>query len=118
VHLCACLCPPVCSEVTNTFNLLFEFDLLRDGSGNHIPPKRVLPGTGGSANLHCHWTCPAQQLVALRWPPSVARLSSPHCSASLAASRAAEQQALEVAQLFGPDSKPVHGAADSSGGAA
>ena len=65
-RLSACLCPPACSEVTNTFNLLFEFDLRRDASGSYIPPKRILPGTGGcSGPALLHMPCAAACRPAL-----------------------------------------------------
>jgi len=40
--------PPCCSHVTNTFHFLFSFDLKRDdASGAYLPPKQVVPATGG-----------------------------------------------------------------------
>jgi hypothetical protein len=35
------------SVVTNTFNFVFSFELERDETGAPLPPKRMLPSTGG-----------------------------------------------------------------------
>lgn len=93
---------------TNTFGFRFVYDLKQDAVGHHLPPKQVLPSTGERR------ACPRAYAGAHHIPNPMACTCSRPVRAyvlTLAWRRTApmfaEQQALEVAQQFGPGAQQV-----------
>lgn len=59
---------PACSTVTNSFSFLFMFDLRRDpATGACIPPKQVLPTTGGTLVCVCVCVCAPLRCASRAW---------------------------------------------------